>query len=493
MPKHATHIYNFDCVIFGGTGDLAKRKLLPALYNNYVNKKECHVSSRIIGVCRVKMTVDKYRSFVNQELKKYLKNDEYNSLQVKRFLSLISYINLDIEHNYGWKELKEKLEGNQKRIRVFYLAVSSIFFGKISLKIYENQLVTEHTRIVIEKPIGNDLISAQKIHAITSKIFKEHQIFRIDHYLGKETVQGLMVFRFANTFYECLWNNKYIDNIQITTAETIGIENRVDYYNKTGALRDMIQNHLLQLLCLVAMEMPISIKSTAIQNEKIKVLKALKMISIDDVQQLTVRGQYQSGVVNGIPIKGYLEKVPLGVSDTETFVAIKASIENLRWSGVPFYLRTGKCLAKHVSEIVISFKPAPCPIFAPQLSNVGANKLILHLQNNGKIEQFIITKDHSTSGIKLKKNALGICRSEEIKMRNPDGYERLITDVINANQTLFMGYDEVEESWKWSDSILQSWQTVGQKVDGYAAGTWGPTKSHTLLQKDGRKWHEDNP
>ncbi|CAL9916791.1 hypothetical protein LSO4A_20001 [Candidatus Liberibacter solanacearum] len=302
-----------------------------------------------------------------------------------------------------------------------------------------------------------------------------------------------MVFRFANTFYECLWNNKYIDNIQITTAETIGIENRVDYYNKTGALRDMIQNHLLQLLCLVAMEMPISIESIAIQNEKIKVLKALKMISIDDVQQLTVRGQYQSGVVNGIPIKGYLEKVPLGVSDTETFVAIKASIDNLRWSGVPFYLRTGKCLAKHVSEIVISFKPVPCPIFAPQLSNVGANKLILHLQNNGKIEQFIITKDHSTSGIKLKKNALGICCSEEIKMRNPDGYERLITDVINANQTLFMGYDEVEESWKWSDSILQSWQTVGQKVDGYAAGTWGPTKSHTLLQKDGRQWHENNP
>ncbi|AKK20391.1 glucose-6-phosphate dehydrogenase [Candidatus Liberibacter africanus] len=490
MQNKAPHMNNFDFIIFGGTGDLAKRKLFPALYNNYVNQEKDQIFSRIIGVCRIKMSVEKYRSFVDTELKRYLKNGEYNPLKVKNFLSFIFYVNLDVEKNYGWDILKTLLEIDQNKIRVFYLAISSIFFGKISQKIHDNNLVTEDTRVVLEKPIGHDLNSAQTIHAITGKIFKESQIFRIDHYLGKEAVQGLLAFRFANIFYESLWNNKYIDQIQITTAETIGIENRIDYYENTGALRDMIQNHLLQLLCLVSMEMPVSMEEKSIKNEKIKVLQSLKTITPQNVKELTVRGQYQAGIVNGFPVKGYLETIPSGMSDTETFVAIKASIENSRWSGIPFYLRTGKYLAKHVSEIVISFKHAPCTIFDHQMSTIEANKLILRLQNNGGIEQVIITKDHSTSGVKLKKNVLQICCDSQKIHRNPDGYERLLMDIVHADQTLFMGYNEVEESWRWSDSILKSWKTVSQNVDYYAAGTWGPNQSNVLLQKNSHKWHE---
>ncbi|WP_446097983.1 glucose-6-phosphate dehydrogenase [Candidatus Liberibacter asiaticus] len=491
MQNHTPNIHNSDFIIFGGTGDLAKRKLFPALYNNYTNREENQISSRIIGICRIKMTVESYRSFVDKELQRYLKDGEYNPLKVQKFLSLIFYINLDVEKNYGWELLGKLLDIDTTRIRVFYLAMSSAFFGKISQRIHANNLVTEHTRVVLEKPIGSNLSSAQEIHAITRKIFKESQIFRIDHYLGKEAVQGLMVFRFANTFYESLWNNKYIDHVQITTAETIGVEDRVDYYNNTGALRDMIQNHLLQLLCLVAMEMPPSVEAKSIKNEKIKVLQALQMITPENVQKLTVRGQYQSGIINGIPVKGYLEEIPLGISDTETFVAIKANIDNPRWSGIPFYLRTGKYLAKHISEIVIALKPAPCTIFDHQMSKIETNKLILRLQNNGEIEQFITTKDHSTSNMKLKTTALRICCCSKRIKRTPDGYERLLMDIIHANQTLFMGYDEVEETWKWSDSILKSWQIINQKVDYYAAGTWGPDQSDVLLQKDGRRWHNN--
>ncbi|MEG8099250.1 glucose-6-phosphate dehydrogenase [Candidatus Liberibacter brunswickensis] len=490
MQNKSTHIKDFDFIIFGGTGDLAKRKLFPALYHNYIKQKN-QISSRIIGICRNKISVEEYRSFIGKELKIYLKNNEYNSLKVKKFLSIIFYVNLDLEQNYGWDVLTEILENDRNKIRIFYLSVSSRFFGKISQNIQSNDLVTEHTHIVLEKPIGNSLNSAKKINEITSKIFKENQIFRIDHYLGKEAVQGLLIFRFANIFYESIWNNKYIDHIQITNAETIGIENRVDYYDRTGALRDMIQNHLLQLLCLVAMEMPISMKDKSIKDEKIKLLQSLKIINPKNVQELTVRGQYQSGIINGTPVKGYLETVPLGISDTETFVAIKASIENSRWYGTPFYLRTGKYLAKHASEIVIYFKPSPFNIFNNQISKIEGNKLVLRLQDSGEIEQFIITKDHDTSGIKLKKNVLRICSNSKKIQRNQDGYERLLMDIINSNQTLFMGYSEVEESWKWIDSILQSWQTMNQKVDYYSAGTWGPEKSNVLIQKDGRKWHEN--
>ncbi|MBA5723535.1 glucose-6-phosphate dehydrogenase [Candidatus Liberibacter sp.] len=493
MQNQTTPIENFDCfdcIVFGGTGDLVRRKLFPALYNCMI-KENFKKSSRIIGISRTKMTTDSYRTFIDQELKKHLKDGEYNHSQTQEFLSHLFYVSLNIEKNHEWAILKELLETNAKRIRVFYLAVSSEFFKEISQKIHANKLITPSTRVVIEKPIGHSLSSARSLNKTISQIFKEDQIFRIDHYLGKESVQGLMVLRFANTLYESLWNTHHIDHIQITTAETIGIENRIDYYNKTGALRDMIQNHILQILCLVAMETPASIDPNAIHNEKIKVLKALKMISPENVQQLTVRGQYRSGIINGLPAKGYLETIPTGISDTETFVSIKAEIKNWRWAGVPFYLRTGKHLAQYVSEIVISFKPVPHSVFGDNFADIKENKLVIRLQPNGGIKQLLMTKDPGVSDIQFKQIALDVCFAEAFKVRNPDGYERLMMDVIRANQTLFMRYDEVEEAWRWADSILQSWQNTKQKVESYAAGTWGPKASKTLIERDGRQWHEN--
>ncbi|MBL0848491.1 MAG: glucose-6-phosphate dehydrogenase [Candidatus Liberibacter ctenarytainae] len=490
MLDQITNTAIFDCIIFGGTGDLVKRKLLPALYY-CIEKEKFQSSNSIIGVSRVQMTTNEYREFIDQALKKCLKNNEYDPLKIKKFLSSVFYISLDVNNNHGWNDLKNLLNTGKDRIRIFYLAVSSSLFGTISQKIYEHKLITSNTRLAIEKPVGNSRISANNLNEVIRKIFEENQIFRIDHYLGKETVQGLMVLRFANTLYESLWNSHYIDHIQITTAETIGIENRIDYYNKTGALRDMIQNHLLQVLCLVAMEIPSSLDAKSIRMEKLKVLRALETISTENVQQLTIRGQYQSGIVNDLYVKGYLEEIPSGISDTETFVAIKAKIKNWRWSTVPFYLRTGKYLAAHVAEIVISFKPVPHSIFENCSSDMQENKLIIRLQPDGGIKQIFITKDPMFRTMKLKKNALDVCFDQDFQACRSDGYERLIMDIIHGNQTLFMSHEEVEESWRWSDSILKSWENTGQKSEGYAAGTWGPETSRQLIEKDGRKWYEN--
>ncbi|AHA27771.1 glucose-6-phosphate dehydrogenase [Candidatus Liberibacter americanus] len=490
MQDQINNTENFDCIIFGGTGDLVKRKLLPALYN-CMEKENFQKKSRIIGVSKVKMTTDLYREFIHQELKKYLKNDQYNPLKAKKFLSFIFYISLDIENNHGWTDLKKIIESNNKSTRIFYLAVSSIFYGIIAHKINEYQIITSRTRIVIEKPIGNSQISAKKINKTIGNIFKENQIFRIDHYLGKETVQGLISLRFANMVYEPIWNSNYIDHIQITTAENIGIENRKDYYDATGALRDMIQNHILQIMCIIAMEPPISCTDVeSIRNEKIKILKSLELITKENIQLSTVRGQYVAGIINGLNVKGYLEEISQDISDTETFVAIKAKIANKRWSNVPFYLRTGKRLIKYVSEIIISFKPAINSIYDNNLSNIDDNKLIIRLQPNGSIKKLLITKDHATNKLKIKKTALDICYNKDCIIYS-DGYERLIMDIIINNQTLFMGYNEVDEAWKWTDSILKNWENTGQKVENYIAGTWGPKRSKELIKKDGRKWYED--
>jgi glucose-6-phosphate 1-dehydrogenase len=343
----------------------------------------------------------------------------------------------------------------------------------------------------VEKPIGRDLDSARALNDLVGDDFGEHQIFRIDHYLGKETVQNLMALRFANMLYEPLWNSAHIDHVQITVAETVGLEDRVTYYDKAGALRDMVQNHILQLLCLVAMEAPSSMDADAVRDEKLKVLRALKRVNGHEAPRQTVRGQYRAGASAGGPVKGYVEELGKG-SDTETFVAIKAEIANWRWAGVPFYLRTGKRLATRVSEIVIEFKQIPHSIFGEGTGNISPNQLVIRLQPDEGVKQFLMVKDPGPGGMRLRQIPLDMSFAQTFQGRAPDAYERLVMDVVRGNQTLFMRRDEVEAAWSWIDPILNAWEQNRQDVQGYTAGTWGPSSSIALIERDGRTWHESN-
>ena len=343
---------------------------------------------------------------------------------------------------------------------------------------------------MVEKPIGRSLASAKALNDQIGSVFGEHQIFRIDHYLGKETVQNLMALRFANALYEPLWNSAHIDHVQITVAETVGLEDRVTYYDTAGALRDMVQNHILQLLCLVAMEPPSSMDANAVRDEKLKVLRSLKRINGQEAPKSTVRGQYRAGASSGGAVKGYLEELGKKDSTTETFVALKAEIGNWRWAGVPFYLRTGKRLATRVSEIVIEFKPVPHNIFGESAGNVQPNQLVIRLQPDEGVKQFIMVKDPGPGGMRLRQLPLDMSFAESFDGRSPDAYERLIMDVIRGNQTLFMRRDEVEAAWTWVDPILNAWSESRQEAQGYTAGTWGPSASIALIERDGRTWHE---
>ncbi|MVA24863.1 glucose-6-phosphate dehydrogenase [Agrobacterium vitis] len=489
MSSQIIPVEPFDYVVFGGTGDLAERKLLPALYHRQL-AGQLTEPTRIIGASRSPMTDAEYREFAHKALKEFLKPDELEESQVKRFLDRLHYVSVDAKDDKGWDTLKKLLDTGKDIVRAFYLAVSPSIFGDIADKIRDHKLITKSTRIVVEKPIGRDLASAQALNDTIGKVFKEEQIFRIDHYLGKETVQNLMALRFANALYEPLWNSAHIDHVQITVAESVGLEGRVTYYDKAGALRDMVQNHILQLLCLVAMEAPSSMNSEALRDEKLKVLRALKPIDTSNVEKLTVRGQYRAGASSGGAVKGYTEELG-DSSDTETFVAIKAEINNWRWAGVPFYLRTGKRLAGRVSEIVIQFKPIPHSIFG-DVGRIEANQLVIRLQPDEGVKQWLMIKDPGPGGMRLRHVPLDMSFAESFGVRNPDAYERLLMDVIRSNQTLFMRRDEVEAAWNWVDPILKSWEEVGQKAQGYTSGTWGPSQAIALIERDGRTWHEND-
>lgn len=480
----------FDCVVFGGTGDLAERKLLPALYHRQLARQFTD-PTRIIGASRAHMTSEEYRTFARAALKEHLKADEYDEAEVATFCNRLHYVAVDAKSSEGWAALKALLEEGKDRIRAFYLAVSPALFGDISEKIRDFKLITKQTRIVVEKPIGRDLASALDLNDTIGKVFKEEQIYRIDHYLGKETVQNLMVLRFANALYEPLWNSAHIDHVQITVAESVGLEGRAGYYDKAGALRDMVQNHILQLLCLVAMEPPSSMESEAVRDEKLKVLRALKPITAANAERMTVRGQYRAGASAGGPVKGYLDELEGGVSSTETFVAIKAEIGNWRWAGVPFYIRTGKRLATRMSEIVVQFKPIPHSIFTDSTGRIEANTLVIRLQPDEGVKQWLMIKEPGPGGMRFRHVSLDMSFAEAFeKERNPEAYERLLMDMIRANQTLFMRRDEVEAAWRWVDPILKGWDETGQPAQGYTAGTWGPSGSIALIERDGRTWHE---
>ena len=488
MTSQIIPVEPFDCIVFGGTGDLAERKLLPALYQR---QRDGQLSdpTRIIGASRSPMSSEAYRKFAEDAIKHHVKPEEIDPKQLEKFLQRLSYVAVDATAETGWEDLKAEIGGDNKKVRAFYLAVSPTLFGDITSHLKNHKLVHEHTRIIVEKPIGRDLASAIALNDTIGHVFHEQQIFRIDHYLGKETVQNLMALRFANALYEPLWNSAHIDHVQITVAEAVGLENRAGYYDTAGALRDMVQNHMLQLLCLVAMEAPSSMDADAVRDEKLKVLRSLSPINSKNYQDLTVRGQYRAGASAGGAVKGYLDELGKP-STTETFVAIKAEIANWRWAGVPFYLRTGKRLATRASEIVVSFKPIPHSIFGESAGRVVANQLVIRLQPDEGVKQWMMIKDPGPGGMRLRHVPLDMSFAESFQVRNPDAYERLIMDVVRGNQTLFMRRDEVVAAWQWIDPILKAWNEDSQQPYGYTAGTWGPSASIALIERDGRTWHE---
>lgn len=488
MTSQLIPVDPFDYVVFGGTGDLAARKLLPALYRRF-RDGQIVGDSRIIGAARAPMGTQEFRQFGAKSLGAHLRADEADEETIRAFVGRLHYVPVDAGSDRGWSELKDLL-GDHDRVRAYYLAVGPAIFGDIAGRLHAHGLIRDQSRLVIEKPIGRDLASATELNRVIGGHFAERQIFRIDHYLGKETVQNLMALRFANTLYEPLWNSAHIDHIQITVAETLGVGGRAGYYDKSGAIRDMVQNHILQLLCLVAMEPPASIDADAVRDEKLKVLRSLKRIDAANAADLTVRGQYGAGAADGGAVAGYLDEIG-GQSDTETFVAIKAQIENWRWAGVPFYLRTGKRLAQRVSEIVVQFKPVPHSIFPPEAGKVDANRLVLRLQPDEAVSQIIGIKDPGPGGMRLRQVALDMSFADAFKAHAPDAYERLLLDVLRGHQTLFMRRDEVEAAWSWVDPIIAGWSAAGVRCKRYTAGSWGPSAAIALVERDGRTWHEE--
>jgi glucose-6-phosphate 1-dehydrogenase len=380
----------------------------------------------------------------------------------------------------------------EEAVRVFYLAVAPSLFGAISDNLDSFGLVNELSRVVLEKPIGHDLASARAVNDAVGQVFDESQIFRIDHFLGKESVQNLLVTRFANTFLEPLWNSHWVDHVQITVAESLGIGDRGGYYDHSGALRDMVQNHLLQLLCLVAMEPPTYIGRETVRDEKLKVLQALKPMSPIDVDRDTVRGRYTEGLVDGAAVTSYSHDLGYGGSRTETFVAMRTEVQNWRWTGVPFYLRTGKRMDRRASEIVVVFKQPAKAMFPHSEGSTEPNRLHIQVQPDEGMRLHLTAKEPGPGGIRLRPVSLDLSYATTFDQRLPDAYERLLMDVIRGNPTLFMRRDEVEAAWTWVEPILTRWATSPDRPKRYPAGTSGPTAAATLLDRDGRSWQESD-
>ncbi len=489
MP-HLSPVAPCDFLVFGGTGDLAMRKLLPALY---LRDRDGQLSdrTRIFSISRAGLDDAGLRDKVDSELSRYV-GDAPDATR-DRFLQRLHHVSLDVVAEPDWSALTGSLGelGPEAPIRVFYLACAPRLFGPISARAAANGLVDATSRVVLEKPIGHDLTSARAINDEVGAVFTEEQIFRIDHYLGKETVQNLLVLRFANALLEPLWNAGHIDHVQISVAESIGVGGRADYYDGSGALRDMVQNHLLQLLCLVAMEPPAALDREAVRDEKLKVLQSLRPLAGAAALRQTVRGQYGAGLVDGGAVPGYLTELDRP-SHTETFVALKAEVANWRWSGVPFYLRSGKRLATHASEIVVQFRQVPHSVF-PGVDDelITPNRLVLRLQPDEGVRLHLVTKQPGPGGIRLHPAELNLSFAETFKSRIPDAYERLLMDVVQGRPSLFMRRDEVETAWAWIEPILHAWDEHGHAPKTYPAGTAGPAAATALIERDGRTWHEE--
>jgi len=477
-----------DLIIFGATGDLSARKLFPALYQLDAAGL-LQADLRIAAIGRQQQSVEDFKNELRQKMAGYMREPIDESVW-QRFVPRLDYLTSDFAEPDAFLALRDWLDDS--RVSLFYLATPPSLFSTICEQLDGDGCLSGPCRIVLEKPIGESLATSSEVNETLARFFAERDIYRIDHYLGKETVQNLLVLRFANRFINSQWDQSCIDHVQITVAEQVGIEGRWAYYDGVGQLRDMVQNHLMQLLCLVAMEPPNSLEAESIRDEKVKIVKALRPIDATAVKEHVVRGQYSQGVINSQPVPGYLEEegCELSSSDTETFIAIKAFVDNWRWSGVPFYLRTGKRMPDKVTEIIIQYKALPHHIFGEGQS-AEPNRLTIRLQPNEGIEMSMVSKRQSLKDkLSLQTHTLNFDFREDGDIdRIPDAYERLFLDAINGDPSLFVGREEIEESWRWCDQIIAACEQAGMEVNTYQAGSWGPSKSELLIDRDGRSWN----
>lgn len=487
---------NTDMLIIGGDGDLALRKLYPALY--YLELNGCMPNNmQIIGMARTGQTQEVFHAKIKEWLKSNIDESLYSEEKWKSFSSKICFVQGDAANRESLDKAKNEFF-NKDNLLIVYLAIPPMIFGKACKSLEACGMVNETTRLIVEKPLGDSRESFLAINNELTSTFPENQLFRIDHYLGKETVQNLLALRFANDIFEPLWNSRYIDHVQIAVTETVGVGNRWSFYDQTGATRDMVQNHLLQILCLMAMEPPAVLNAESVRLEKLKVLNCLRMIPEDEVETLTVRGQYDRGTVGGVTVPGYHEeesdKYEIDpTSQTETFVAIKAEIQNWRWSGVPIYLRTGKRLNNRHSEIVIQFKQSHHQIFDQNHLEHKANRLIIRLQPDEGIRLQVMNKVAGLdAGIPLEAGWLNLWFADRNhkQVQRHDAYSRLLFDVMRNDQTLFVSAAEVEAAWKWVDKIFAGWKATKMGVQKYPSGTAGPKLAQEMMTRDGRKWHE---
>lgn len=481
---------SIDIVIFGGTGDLSQRKLLPALFQLHRHGLADDVQ-RIIATGRGPLEEETYKASIGEKLKQFLPEQHWSEELWNTFASKMHYQMLEADEGSHYAELQETLSASPADIQLYYLATLPSLYGLICQQLKQADAVTPNSRVVLEKPIGNNLETCKEINDQVSKVFPENSCFRIDHYLGKETVQNLLAVRFGNPLFRPVWNNQWIDNVQITVAESIGVEGRGEYFLNVGALRDMVQNHLLQVLSLVAMEPPATLEPNDLRDEKVKVLRCLRKIDQDYVSKHTVRGYYASGAIDDKVVPGFKDELETNEEiDTETYVAIQVMVDNWRWSGVPFYLRTGKRLRSRHSEIVIEFKRQPFFLF-PNTDGDLTNKLVIRLQPEENIVLHTLNKKPGLKErLRLHSVELQLTDDEPDADDHYDAYERLLLDAINGDQALFMRRDEVETAWQWVDSIIQAWQDTKMPIQPYNAGTMGPTKATAMIVRDGRNWYE---
>jgi glucose-6-phosphate 1-dehydrogenase len=491
---------NFDLVIFGGTGDLALRKLYPALFLADCDGR-LHAQGRIIAAARQNLDDAAFRAKVAEALQRFVpkvtgaatdaaaaeRTQSARDACLSRFLARLTYFSLDVNNNEQYVALKRSLDERDSQT-IFYLSVGPTLFPAIIGGLKHAGLNTPDTRIVLEKPLGRDLNSSREINALVLDAFAESQVYRIDHYLGKETVQNLLALRFGNTLMEPLWNRTWVRDVQITIAETVGVETRGEFYDGTGAFRDMVQNHLLNLLCITAMEPPSSLDPDAVRDEKLQVLRSLKPWTQETLRENIVRGQYRAGSMAGMPANAYVAEEGVAThSSTETYVALRTEILNWRWSGVPFYLRTGKRMSQRRAEVVINFKSPPHSIFETALS---PNRLVITLQPEESVRLYTMAKAPG-DGMSLREVHLDLDFKEFFRERRQDAYERLLLDVLRGNATLFMRRDEADAAWRWCQPVLDQWAREGAPPIGYAAGSWGPPASSRLTAVAGSAWHEE--
>ena len=487
---------SFDLVIFGGTGDLAWRKLLPALFQAF-RHGSLPEGGRIIGVGRDDMTDEAYRTIIKSRFDAVDPSKRPNTEEFDRFAATLFYLRMDLSKPEYYVTLAETLNARNADTVVMYVATAPALFTTVCEQIAAAGLNGPKTRVVLEKPLGHDLASNRVINETVRRVLTENQVFRIDHYLGKPSVQNLFALRFGNSLFEPLWRREHIANIQITIAEDLGVESRGAFYENTGALRDMVQNHALQLLCAIGMEPPINAHADAIRDEKLKVLRALKPWTAETLQNHVVRGQYSAGTINGQAVPGYKQETGVSPeSQTETFVALRCEIANWRWAGVPFYIRTGKRLGARDASIVINFRPAPHAIY--QSPAGAANRLVINLQPKDGLELHLYSQganQRAPAGSKstqtLAPVQLDLDFDKRFGSERVGAYERLLLDVLAGRLNLFVRSDEQECAWRWVEPILDAWKADNQGPRPYAAGSWGPSASSAMIAKDNFCWAEE--